>query len=904
MLFSRELMKKTLLTLALIIVLALSSSGQSSPESELRTADLAWDAGDYVTALNGYIRLLSATSADQVLEHIALQTGELYRTDEITVDGVSPRFSPDGALVAFETDVRTRIVNVAGSHAEVTELPGRAAAFSPDGSRVAYLKLVAADEVAQAQKAFDALAANSPQRPAAQARLNWLRLKYSAVTARDLASGLETEFRTDGLLKAAVAWSADGQYVYFVGAREDDLSRNDIYAASATGAPVLLTDADGYKSAPVVDPAGTYLLYTVPATNPLRRPDLVPGGQGGPGPSTLPPGQGRPEQGRGTTASRPAAGGEPGGPQGAGPASPSGAAPRFGIVHLPTRRTNVVAGASPAMSADGSTIAYLVPSRGPGTENSLLVMPAFGTPVTVKTTTDRLASPALSPDGTQVAFQMMPREDWEIFLVSRDGTGETRVTREIQHDVLPMFLTADLLLGAMGEPRHRRSYLYDLKTMRKMRLFHNNTVRTIAPEYAWVANRDGSRLLISAERDGDTVSPERGVYLIHLDRKVTRDDVLARLKTSLAAETDLRDRGRLLFQPIAADVRRIVSAASVSRVYGYERDLFEFDSKHITRPGNRRAIEYLTKTYQSFGYSPEQQWFEPRNALGGKSANVLATLRGTQNPELLYVVSSHFDSGASTPGADDDTSGTAALLETARLLARTPMPATIIFASFTGEEAGLLGSREFVRQAVEKKLKVVGALNNDMIGWSNDERLDNTIRYSNRGIRDVQHAAAMQFTKLITYDALYYKGTDANAYYDAWGDIVGGIGSYPVLGSPHYHQVHDQLETINHELVTETAKTTAATLVYLASSPSRVQDLKVESYGNGTTEVTWAASPEKGVREYIVGVGSNLENIRERMRVSGTRATVANVKPGSVVGVKAVNARGLEGWDWGRASIR
>ena len=64
---------------------------------------------------------------------------------------------------------------------------------------------------------------------------------------------------------------------------------------------------------------------------------------------------------------------------------------------------------------------------------------------------------------------------------------------------------------------------------------------------------------------------------------------------------------------------------------------------------------------------------------------------------------------------------------------------------------------------------------------------------------------------LITYDALYYKNTDAAAYYEAYGDIVGGIGSYPVLGNPHYHQPHDLLEGINHQLVTEVAKTTAAT---------------------------------------------------------------------------------------------
>ena len=153
------------------------------------------------------------------------------------------------------------------------------------------------------------------------------------------------------------------------------------------------------------------------------------------------------------------------------------------------------------------------------------------------------------------------------------------------------------------------------------------------------------------------------------------------------------------------------------------------------------------------------------------------------------------------------------------MLAGHPQPATIVFASFTGEEAGLLGSREFVRRAVADKLQVVGALNNDMIGWTNDARLDNTIRYSNPGIRDIQHGAAMLFTRLITYDALYFKGTDAASYYDAYGDIVGGIGSYPVLSSPHYHQPHDLLEFENHELIAETSKTTVATMMRLASRP-------------------------------------------------------------------------------------
>ena len=74
-------------------------------------------------------------------------------------------------------------------------------------------------------------------------------------------------------------------------------------------------------------------------------------------------------------------------------------------------------------------------------------------------------------------------------------------------------------------------------------LFRNNTVRTVAPEYEWAPSPDGQRLLLVAERDGDTVSPERGVYLLDLGRKVTVDDVLARVRAQMAAEQELRRRG-------------------------------------------------------------------------------------------------------------------------------------------------------------------------------------------------------------------------------------------------------------------------------------------------------------------------------------------------------------------------
>ena len=204
------------------------------------------------------------------------------------------------------------------------------------------------------------------------------------------------------------------------------------------------------------------------------------------------------------------------------------------------------------------------------------------------------------------------------------------------------------------------------------------------------------------------------------------------------------------------------------------------------------------------------------------------------------------------------------------MLAKRPLPATVIFASFTGEESGLLGSREFVRRAQESGMRIVGALNNDMIGWANDHRLDNTIRYSNAGIRDVQHAASF-LTKLVTYDARYFKSTDAASYFEAYGDIVGGIGSYPVLGNPHYHQPTDLLETVNHELVAETSKVTVASIMLLASSPSPVKDLRVAGPAGRAVTVTWTESLEEDVSGYIVAWGPPDAPLRNTMRVIEAR---------------------------------
>lgn len=570
----------------------------------------------------------------------------------------------------------------------------------------------------------------------------------------------------------------------------------------------------------------------------------------------------------------------------------------FTLIEPNSTTGRILPGVAGGSDADGNALVYLTRAENVA---SITLLPAMSSQPVVLKTGAQLSNPVLSPDGKRVVFQQMLREDWELFVIDADGKNERRITREIQHDHTPRFLTNDLVLGVMGENRHRRSYVYDLNTGTRRRLFHNNQIRTVSMEYAWSPSPDGTKVIIVADRDGNTITPERGVYVLDLTRQISTGDLLARIERMAAEEQELRERGRAMFAALAPQVRQVVAQADVSRVYAYEKALFEFDSKFITQPGNMKAAEYIFNTLKSFGYEPVYQYFEPRP--GVRTANVLARLEGTRDPHLLYVVSSHFDSVERGPGADDDSSGSAALLEAARIMAGRRMPTTIVFAWFTGEEGGLLGSRHYIRQAVADKLQIIGALNNDMVGFANDERLDNTIRYSNVGLRDLQHAAAFLFTNLITYDSKYYQSTDAAAYFEAYGDIVGGIGSYPILGNPHYHQPHDVLETINHQLVTEVAKTTAASLMLMTSAPARLKSVTATATATGA-QVEWSAAPETNVRSYVVAYGPGATPAKQLRVRASTKTVLPGVKAGEQVWVKAVNAQGLEGWDWARVVVK
>ncbi len=136
-----------------------------------------------------------------------------------------------------------------------------------------------------------------------------------------------------------------------------------------------------------------------------------------------------------------------------------------------------------------------------------------------------------------------------------------------------------------------------------------------------------------------------------------------------------------------------------------------------------RAIAATAHGRMSVALDTYVQPKTPRTPRAVTESSVIATLRGDE-PGRIYVMSSHYDdcNGDCTngsrvaPGADDNGSAVSAVLEAARVMARTHFHGTIVFACFDGEELGLWGSNHYARELAAAHAPVLAVLNNDIVG--------------------------------------------------------------------------------------------------------------------------------------------------------------------------------------------
>jgi hypothetical protein len=242
--------------------------------------------------------------------------------------------------------------------------------------------------------------------------------------------------------------------------------------------------------------------------------------------------------------------------------------------------------------------------------------------------------------------------------------------------------------------------------------------------------------------------------------------------------------------------------------------------------------------------------------------NIVATLRGTSDPDRVYVVGGHYDSinarnddsEGLAPGANDDASGTAVVVEACRVLAGVELAATVVFVCYDGEEMGLLGSTEHAERLAAAKVAVDGMITNDIVG--NTLGMDGVRRrdwlrcfsYAPRGndsngrslARAVTHAARRHVTgfdvRLVLRGDRYGRGGDHRPFFQAGFPAVRLTEPREDYSRQHQNVTErdgapygDLPEFVDFAYAAQVCRVNVATLMELASAPPPPAVLRVRA---------------------------------------------------------------------------
>ncbi|HEU4769299.1 MAG TPA: M28 family metallopeptidase [Pyrinomonadaceae bacterium] len=372
--------------------------------------------------------------------------------------------------------------------------------------------------------------------------------------------------------------------------------------------------------------------------------------------------------------------------------------------------------------------------------------------------------------------------------------------------------------------------------------------------------------------------------------------------------------------PRNATVKSIVREIDAGNIERSIRQLVSFGTRNTLSEQNdpKRGIgaardwlyaEFLKAAEASGGrMTVEKQSYEQAKAARIPQptvvTNIVATLKGTQpeSSDRIYVVSGHYDSMCNSPtdakcdapGANDDASGTAAVLEMARVMAKHQFEATIVFMAVAGEEQSLLGSTYYAEQAKQKNWNIDAMLTNDIIGntlGGNGVRDRGQVRVFSEGVPTNETPAEANTRRSVGGEndsasrqlARFIKETGESYVpqmkvmlvyrrdrYGRGGDHIPFLErGYPAVRFTEVHedfrhqhqniriengvQFGDLPEFVDFAYVANVARVNAASLAVLALAPARPKGVSIQSVRlSHDTDLRWETNKEPDFAGYEI----------------------------------------------------
>lgn len=360
-------------------------------------------------------------------------------------------------------------------------------------------------------------------------------------------------------------------------------------------------------------------------------------------------------------------------------------------------------------------------------------------------------------------------------------------------------------------------------------------------------------------------------------------------------------------------LRAIAGEVSEAGLRGYVETMVGFGTRHTlsdtTSPsrGIGAARRWVETEFKAMAAKcggclevvlPSDVVTGPRIPNPTEVVDVVAIQRGMSDPNRVIIIQGHLDSRVNdvmdattdAPGANDDASGVAAVMETARILSGRRFPATLVYAALSGEEQGLVGGRILAEYAKTQGWEVLAVLNNDIVGNTHGLAgiVEDRVRVFSEGVRSAETEAQGNARRsvggevdspsrnLARYiDVLadqYLPGLDTAMVYrrdrfGRGGDQVPMVeAGFPAVriteAAENYTRQHqdirsengivygDTIDGVDVAYLARVTRLNAITLASLASAPRPPLEIKVEGAVSANTKVTWTASP--GAASYIV----------------------------------------------------
>jgi hypothetical protein len=407
-------------------------------------------------------------------------------------------------------------------------------------------------------------------------------------------------------------------------------------------------------------------------------------------------------------------------------------------------------------------------------------------------------------------------------LVIVDSDARTPGGMEFLSLAIPVYISTDFFIALSPEDSRVGSPRVEVLDSGNIRI----------EDYALVHLSSDEGLLYIADL-GEILFHRARIALIKLDGPLTdhfaRTGVLSiqplRVVSPPSVYTPLlTDRG---YDDYVADIVALVNEDSLK--YNIQH-LEDYLTRHSSTDNFDTAAQWVEDRLDSYGMNAFQQVF-PMSSYDCE--NVIGEQQGNTYPDQYWIICGHLDCTSTNPyvdapGADDNASGSAAVLEAARVLNQYEFKYSIRFLCFGGEEQGLWGSAYYASQASAAGDDILGVVNLDMIlyGPPPDDILWVSYNAQSTGLGLAMEAISDTYVPALLTDVEYNPGMTASDHASFWNNgyaAVLGI-EQEVYSNPFYHQTSDMLSNylLYFPFGTNCTRSAIATIAYLAEPTGMV----------------------------------------------------------------------------------